>query len=291
MDSGLYVVSTPIGNLADMTERARDALREADVVYAEDTRRTGRLLARLGSPASLRSLHEHNEAARIKEVLERLENAQACALVSDAGTPVVSDPGARVVRAVLDAGHDVVPLPGPSAVTAALAASGFSGDRFAFLGFPPRKKAERAAWIELASRMPMVVVLFESPLRVGELLRELTAAGLGDRRCTVCRELTKLHETIRHGTIAELVAEFGDETKGELTIVLESRTEPADWEERREEIDRAVVEWASQGMSTRDVQLRLADEFGVPRNAAYRIALRHPKLEENADANERGTGD
>ncbi len=282
MDSALYVVSTPIGNLADITDRARDALREADVVYAEDTRRTGRLLAWLESSAPLRSLHEHNEASRTAEVLERLENAEACVLVSDAGTPVVSDPGARLVRVVLEAGHRVVPLPGPSAVTAALAASGLSGDRFAFLGFPPRKKTDRAAWIELASRMPMAVVAFESPRRVGSLLRELEGAGLGSRRCTVCRELTKLHETIRHGTVAELVADFGDETKGEVTLVFEGKAETATWEDRREEIDRAVVGWVAEGMSRRELQVRLAEDFGLPRNAAYKIALGRAKPEEDS---------
>jgi 16S rRNA (cytidine1402-2'-O)-methyltransferase len=282
MDSALYVVSTPIGNLADITDRARDALREVDVVYAEDTRRTGRLLAWLDSAASLRSLHEHNETARTTEVLKRLENTESCALVSDAGTPVISDPGARLVRAVLDRGYDVVPVPGPSAVTAALAASGFAGDQFAFLGFPPRKPAARTAWIELASGMPMAVVAFESPRRVGELLRQLRDAGLGGRRCAVCRELTKLHETIRHGTVAELVAAFGDETKGEVTLVLEGETETAAWEDRLAEIDRAAAIWAGEGMSTRDLQARIADEFGVPRNAAYDVALRHMRPEESS---------
>ena len=277
MDSALYVVSTPIGNLRDLTERARDTLVEVDVVYAEDTRRTGRLLASIGSTAKLRSLHEHNEMARTTEVLERLANTDSCALVSDAGTPVVSDPGARLVRAVLEAGHGVVPLPGPSAVLAALAASGFPGDRFAFLGFPPRKKAERAAWIELAGRMPMTVVVFESPRRLAELLRQLAEVVSESRRCVVCRELTKLHETVRQGTVAELAAAFGDETKGEVTLVLEAAKETAAWEDRREEIDRAAAGWVEEGMRTRDVQARIADEFGVPRNAAYEMALRHTR--------------
>ena len=282
MENALYVVSTPIGNLADVTERASQTLGEVDVVYAEDTRRTGRLLAWLGSEVPLRSLHEHNEAARTAEVLDRLEAGDRCALVSNAGTPVVSDPGARLVRAVLEAGHRVVPVPGASAVSAALAASGFPGDRFAFLGFPPRGASRRAAWIELAARLPMTVVAFESPLRIGALLRELTDAGLGERGCTVCRELTKLHETIRRGTVAELAPRFGDATKGEVTLVLEGAPEIADWKGRRSEIEREAARLGEAGASTKDIGARLEEAFGVPRNVAYELGLRFGRAKDRS---------
>ncbi len=276
MESALYLVSTPIGNRADITDRAGQTLREVDVVYAEDTRRTGRLLGWIGSEAPLRSLYEHNEAARVEEILGRLANRQCCAIVSDAGTPVVSDPGVRVVRAVLEAGFSVVPVPGASAVLAALAASGLSGDRFVFLGFPPRRGAERAAWIDQACGLPFTLVAFESPRRIGRLLEDLREAGLAERRCTVCRELTKLHETVRSGTVAEMAAEFAEETKGEVTLVIEGSSSRGNeaWLERREEVERSAARMGKGGSSARDIREKLGDEYGVPRNVAYALGLR-----------------
>jgi 16S rRNA (cytidine1402-2'-O)-methyltransferase len=274
MENALYLVSTPIGNRGDITHRARQVLCEVDVIYAEDTRRTGRLLGWLGAEAPLRSLHEHNEAARIGEILDLLETGRSCALVSDAGTPVVSDPGSRLVQAVLEGDGRVIPIPGASAVTAALAASGFTGDRFAFLGFPPRRASDRAAWIDALAPLPMTVVAFESPKRVGGLLVELVEAGLGERRCVVCRELTKLHETIRRGTVAELAPEFGGEIKGEITLVLEAAMESAGWENRLEELEREARQLGERGLSTRDIGAKLVEAFGVPRNVAYDLGLR-----------------
>ncbi|MEJ2341385.1 MAG: 16S rRNA (cytidine(1402)-2'-O)-methyltransferase [Gemmatimonadales bacterium] len=282
MDNALFVVSTPIGNRADITERARQVLCGVDVVYAEDTRRTGRLLAWLGSGATLRSLHEHNEASRIPEILDILESGGSCALVSDAGTPVVSDPGLRLVRMVLEKDGRVVPVPGPSAVTAALAAAGLEGDRFAFLGFPPRRRPERAAWIQLLAGLPMTVVAFESPKRIGGLLGELAAAGLGERCCVICRELTKLHETIRRGTISELAPEFAEATRGEITLVLEAATEPGGWEDLAEELEREARRLGERGLSTRDIAAKLAEAFGVPRNVAYEYGLRFGRAEDRS---------
>lgn len=282
MESALYLVSTPIGNRADITERARQVLREVDLVYAEDTRRTGRLLAWLGSEARLRSLHEHNEAARSAEILDLLASGKSCALVSDAGTPVVSDPGARLVRTVLEADGRVVPVPGASAVPAALAASGFPGDRFAFLGFPPRRMSEREAWIHLLAQLPMTIVAFESPKRIGGLLAELADAGLGERRCVICRELTKLHETIRRGTVAELGPEFGEETRGEITLVLEAAATSAGWEDRRDEIEREARRLGERGLSTRDIGAKLVEVFGLPRNVAYDLGLRFGRDEDRS---------
>ncbi len=275
METALYVVSTPIGNLADASGRAADTLRSVAVCYAEDTRRTGRLLAALGAEAPLRSLHAHNEASRIEEVLTRLRQGRSCALVADAGTPSISDPGRRLVEAVLEAGLRVVSIPGPSAVTAALAVSGLPADHFLFLGFPPRGGGERATWLERAATAGMTVVAFESPRRVGALLRSLEEAGLGDRPCVLCRELTKLHEEVRRATVRALAAEFSEgEARGEVTLVFEGGPPAAEAPADREAAERAARRLAAEGLSTRDVAERLREGHGLARNEAYEMALR-----------------
>lgn len=273
MESGLYVVSTPIGNLSDLTDRAREVLRTVPVVFAEDTRRTGRLLTSIDASPELVSLHEHNEASRVPELLERLEAGSACALVSDAGVPSVSDPGRRAVRAALEGGHAVRAVPGASAVTAALSVAGLPADRFVFLGFPPRSGGDRERWLERCAALEWTGVTFESPRRVADLLEDWEARGLGDRRCVVCRELTKLHEELIHGTVSEMAARIGEaELRGEVTIVL-AGGEPAGWEARRDEVEAVARELVEQGLSTRDVAERLQSRFDVPRNAAYELAL------------------
>lgn len=274
MSSGtLYVISTPIGNLSDLTDRARRSLREVDRVYAEDTRRTGRLLDRVDSEADLRSLHEHNEARRTEELVGELAEGRSCALVTDAGTPVVSDPGRRAVAAAAGSGFRVVPVPGPSAVLAALAASGFAADRFVFLGFPPRSGRDRREWIVRCRDARETVVAFEAPQRVGDLLADWRRAEMGSRGCVIGRELTKMHEEIRRGTVAELAESVADEElRGEVTLVLEAAPEPG-WEEHREEARRRARQLGRSGASTRDIVARLEEEFGVPRNAAYDIGL------------------
>lgn len=273
MECGLYVVSTPIGNLSDLTDRARDVLRTAPVVFAEDTRRTGRLLTSIDASPELVSLHEHNEASRVPDLLERLEGGNPCVLVSDAGVPAVSDPGRRAVRAVLDAGYPVRAVPGASAVTAALSVAGFPADRFVFLGFPPRSGGERDRWMERCASLEWTAVAFESPRRVAALLGDWAERGLADRRCVVCRELTKLHEQIEHATVAELARRIGDaELRGEVTLVLEGGEAP-DWQDRRDEVEAAARSLVAEGLSTRDVAERLQERFDVPRNAAYELAL------------------
>lgn len=276
MESGLYVVGTPIGNLDDITARALATLREAEIVYAEDTRRTGRLLAALGARTPLRSLHAHNEAERTTEILERLGRGERCALVSDAGTPGVSDPGRRVTAAVQEAGLRVIPVPGPSAVLAALSVSGLSADRFAFLGFPPRRGRARKEWLSAVARSPVTVVAFESPRRLGRLLRDLAAAGLGGRTAVVAREMTKLHEEIRRGTVEELFEPFSaGEVRGEVTLVVEGRPGPGDeGEGSRAQAAAAARRLARAGHSTREIAEHLQQEFGVPRNEAYEVGLR-----------------
>src|SRR4051812_35701972 len=215
----LAVCATPIGNLEDVTLRVLAELREADVVLAEDTRHTRGLLERHGIVASLVSYHEHNEAERVAELLPRLAAGERVALVSDAGMPGVSDPGARLVRAALDAGVDVTVLPGPSAVETALVASGLAGARFAFVGFLPRKAGElEALWRETAA-WRCVVVAFESPHRPAASLGSLSAFDPG-REAAVCRELTKRFEEVVRGPAADLAARFTEPPKGEVTLVV-----------------------------------------------------------------------
>ncbi len=216
----LLLVATPIGNLEDLSPRAKRLLGEAAQVYAEDTRRTVPLLRHFGIAARPRSLHAHNERARRVEVLERLAAGQTVALVSDAGSPVISDPGADLVDAALTAGHHVVPVPGPSAVIAALSASGFSAVPFAFLGFLPRKPGPLRKRLEAYADRPETLVLFESPHRLGATLGR-AAEVLGARRACVARELTKLHEEIVRGELVELAERFAEGTRGEVTLVIE----------------------------------------------------------------------
>ena len=272
----LFLVGTPIGNLDDLGDRAREVLRSVARVYAEDTRRTGRLLEAIGADVPLRSLHEHNEAERAVELAEELAAGRDCALVSDAGMPVVSDPGRRAVDAAWETGARVIPVPGPTAASAALAASGLSGDRYAFLGFPPRGGREREEWLQMAERLPLTVVLYESPRRVAELLAELEERGMGERRAALCRELTKLHEEVRRGTVAGLaegVAASDEELRGEVTLVLEGREPGGEWRERLPEARERASELASAGRRTKEISAALQRDFGVPRNEAYEIAL------------------
>jgi 16S rRNA (cytidine1402-2'-O)-methyltransferase len=264
----LAVCATPIGNLDDVTLRVLAELRSADVVLAEDTRHTRVLLERHGIAARLLSYHEHNEASRAAELLPRLEAGERIALVSDAGLPGISDPGGRLVRAALDAGVAVTVLPGPSAVETALVASGLVSDRFAFVGFLPRRAGELAAlWEELASwRWP--VVAFESPQRLPSTLRSLAAVA-PTREVAVCRELTKRFEEVVCGPAAALVQRFSEAVKGEVTLVLG----PGEEVSRATEAEEAVAELVAAGTPRRvaaDVVSRLT---GTSRNALYRRSL------------------
>ncbi len=272
----LFVVSTPIGNLADLSPRALATLEAASVVYAEDTRRTGKLARHFGIGAPLRSLHEHNEARRVEEVVERLSAGQDCALVSDAGTPVVSDPGVRLVAAVAAAGFRVESVPGPSAVTASLAVSGLSGGRFLFLGFAPRSGRGRDLWMQEALRSPHTVVAFEAPTRLSALLREWVEGGAAERHCVVCRELTKLYEETVRGTVASLADYYSEGgVRGEVTLVLEAADVSAPPEGMdSHEAARLAETLAQQGSPTRDIARRLRREYGMTRNQAYEVALR-----------------
>ena len=273
--AALYVVSTPIGNLGDITRRAVEVLGACDVVLAEDTRRTGILLKLLGIHSKLISAHEHNEASRSALVVEILGEGRDVALVTDAGTPLLSDPGARIVREVVDAGYDVVPIPGASALLAALVASGIEAGTFTFLGFPPRKGGSREEMMEEIAASPRAVVLYESPNRVGKLMADLAAAAGGERRVCVARELTKVHEEVWRGTLAEAAARYEEaEVLGEVVVVVAGR--PKD-EEREEEVDALAAHSVAQallaqGQSASAVAKELRRRMGISRNDAYRIA-------------------
>jgi 16S rRNA (cytidine1402-2'-O)-methyltransferase len=267
----LAVCATPIGNLEDVTLRVLQELREADLVLCEDTRHTRRLLERHRIEARLLSYHEHNEAQRTAELLPRLEAGERVALVSDAGLPGISDPGARLVAASLAAEVPVTVLPGPSAVETALVASGFGTDRFQFLGYLPRKAGERRAlWDELA-KWPHATVAFESPQRLAAALASL-AEALPDRPVAVCRELTKRFEEVAHGSAKELAARFSGGAKGEITIVIGPAEVRAGVTEA-EAASAAVSELVVGGLSRRTAADIVARLTGVPRNRLYRHSL------------------
>jgi 16S rRNA (cytidine1402-2'-O)-methyltransferase len=266
----LAVCATPIGNLEDVTLRVLRELAEADLVLCEDTRHTRRLLERHGIHARLRSYHEHNEAARSAEVLPRLEAGERIALVSDAGVPGVSDPGARLIAAALDAGVAVTVLPGASAVDTALVASGFAADRYQFVGFLPRsEQALRRAWEELA-RWPWPAIAFESPRRLPSTLRSLASVD-PERRAAVCRELTKRHEQVVRGSARELAERFVEPPKGEITLILGpgSEREPADVAAAAE----AVAELAAAGVGRSRAAAVVARLTGLPRKRLYDNSL------------------
>lgn len=267
----LYVVSTPIGHLGDLTPRARETLRGVSRILAEDTRRTRVLADHAGATAPLVSLHAHNERERAARVLTWLAAGESLALVSDAGTPVVSDPGARLVAAVLEEGHEVVPVPGPSAVLAALVASGLPADRFTFLGFPERKGAARRADLERVAGSAETVVLFESPVRLAKLLRDLAEVCGPGRRVAVARELTKLHESFFRGTLEDALRYYGETPpRGEVTVVIEPAPEAPAAPEA--EAARATARrLLDGGMRPSAVARELAGRLALARNDAYRI--------------------
>ena len=266
----LYVVSTPIGNLRDITLRAIDVLRAVDLILAEDTRHSRHLLDHHGIATPMLSYHEHNEARATETAIARLREGRDVALISDAGTPLVSDPGTRVVRAAAEAGVAVVPIPGPSAVLAALVSSALGSERFTFFGFLARKGREREDALQELSSLRHTSVLYEAPNRVAATLGELGARGAAERGVVVARELTKQFEEIRRGTVAELSAYYESAPpRGEVVIVLEGTTlQPLAEDELR---SRARVMRAA-GLSARDVAAALVREGGASRNLAYRLA-------------------
>jgi 16S rRNA (cytidine1402-2'-O)-methyltransferase len=270
MSGALVVVATPIGNLGDLTQRAAEALREADLVACEDTRRTAVLLRHVGSTAPMLPAHEHNEAARASDLVDRMRAGARVALVSDAGLPAVSDPGARVVRAALDAGLPVTVLPGPSAVQTALVASGLPAEPYAFVGFFPRRAADRRALLAALASVPATIVGFESPRRLAALLAEVAAAD-PDRPAAVCRELTKMHEEVVRGSASELAERFAAAPRGEVTVVLAPPAGPP--APGDDALAAGLDLLLDAGIGPARAAEVVAALGAAPRNRAYRAAL------------------
>jgi 16S rRNA (cytidine1402-2'-O)-methyltransferase len=270
----LAVISTPIGNLGDLSPRARDELAAAELVAAEDTRRTGQLLTTLGLSRPLVSLHEHNETERISELLERLRAGARIALVSDAGTPLLSDPGFELVRRVAQEGISIVAVPGPSAITAALSIAGLPTERFSFEGFLPARLAERRTRLAELAAEARTLVFFEAPHRIAECLEDMSAAFGATRRAAVARELTKVFETVYRGTLAELVVlARGDAnfTRGEITVVAEGAPRAvADTSQKQLDATLTVLLTELAPSKAAALAARLT---GAKRNDAYARAL------------------
>ncbi len=266
---GLHIVATPIGNLRDITLRALDVLAAADLIACEDTRITRRLLDHYSITTPLTPYHEHNAAAARPKLLARLAEGAAIALVSDAGTPLISDPGFKLVRAARDAGQPVTALPGPSATLVALAVCGLPTDRFFFEGFLPAKSAQRRARIAEIKLIPATLVLFETGPRIAACLADL-ADELGPRAAAVCRELTKLHEEVRRGDLAELATHYaGDaEIRGEMVIVIA----PAELSAEAVDLD-ALLRQALGRLSVKEAVAEIASVTGRPRREVYQRAL------------------
>jgi 16S rRNA (cytidine1402-2'-O)-methyltransferase len=269
---GLYLVATPIGNLRDITVRALETLAAADGIACEDTRIARRLLDHYGISTPLTPYHEHNAAAARPKLLARLAAGEAIALISDAGTPLVSDPGFKLVRAAQEAGHAVVPVPGPSAALAALTVSGLPPDRFLFEGFLPAKDGQRRARIAELAHVSATLILYESGPRMARTLAAL-ADGLGPRPAAICRELTKLYEEIRRGDLATLAQAYGAgaEIRGEFTIVIAPPAADADTP-AIDEVD-ALLRRALLRASVKDAVSEVAAATGRPRREIYQRAL------------------
>jgi 16S rRNA (cytidine1402-2'-O)-methyltransferase len=273
LSPGLYVVATPIGNLGDITIRALSVLARTDVVLCEDTRHSRTLLAHYGVQVTTRPYHEHNAARERPRVLRELESGARVALISDAGTPLVSDPGWKLVHAALDAGHRVEALPGPSAALTAVCVAGLPTDAFLFAGFLPPKSGPRRTRIAELKAVPGTLIFFEAPSRVAETLADL-AAGLGERPAALARELTKLHEEVRRASLSELAeAVAGGAVKGEVVIVVgpPQKADVSD-AEIAERLKAALDE-----MSLRDASKMVAEVLGVPKSRVYELGLRRDK--------------
>ncbi|MBB5753872.1 16S rRNA (cytidine(1402)-2'-O)-methyltransferase [Prosthecomicrobium pneumaticum] len=268
---GLHIVATPIGHLGDVTLRALATLAAADLIAAEDTRVTRILTGRYGIETPLTAYHEHNAEAARPKILAALAEGKAVALVSDAGTPLLSDPGYRLVEAVLEAGHAVVPVPGASALLAALVAAGLPTDTFLFAGFLPQKTAARRKRLGALASVPATLVFYESPHRTADALADMAAVLGGERRAAVARELTKAFETVRRDTLAALAARFAGEPapKGEIVILIGPPVEAAP---EAEDVDALLVRLMGT-LSLKEAAAEAAARTGLPRRDLYRRAL------------------
>jgi 16S rRNA (cytidine1402-2'-O)-methyltransferase len=265
----LYLIATPIGNLEDITLRALRLLQEVDLIAAEDTRHTGRLLAHYEISTPQISYHDHNKLTQLETILHALEKGDV-ALVSDAGTPGLSDPGYKLVEAAITHGHPVVPIPGPSAVTTALVVSGLPTDAFVYLGFLPRRKTERRRLLSSLAHESRTLVAFETAPRLGATLKDIQAE-LGNRQITVARELTKLHEEVWRGPVSEALERFGGGVKGEVTLVIAGASEPAPWDQAR--VIEAVRRFMEQGLSHREAVREVTELCGWSRRDIYGMTI------------------
>ena len=273
----LYVVATPLGNLADLSARAVEVLSKVPVVAAEDTRRTRGLLTHLEARPTLLSFHAHSAEHRLDNILDILRSGRDVALVSDAGTPSVSDPGTDLVAEARAAGLSVVPIPGPSAVATLLSAAGVPADRYLFLGFIPRKGKERSRLLARAAAEEWSVVFFDAPPRLVSLLEDLIPLAGPGRTAVVGRELTKVYEEIRSGTLGELADYYSAvPARGELTIVLQGTGEPAPEPDRTEDAVEQATSLLAEGLTRREVVQRLTQSLGLPRNEAYKLVMELP---------------
>jgi len=267
----LYVVATPLGNLGDLSPRAADTLKRVAVVAAEDTRHSKPLLQHAGSHAELISFHEHSSDRALERILRILTDGRDVAFITDAGTPVISDPGVALVAGARKRGIQVVTVPGPTAVAASLSVSGIGGDRYLFLGFLPRKGSDRRRFLLTAAQSEWTVVIFEAPNRVTQLLADLAQVCGPERQAAVSRELTKVFEETRAGTLQELSEHYAEApARGEVTVVL-SGTGKQHVEEPPPDPGERAKALLAEGLSRKDVAHRLAEETGISRNAAYRL--------------------
>lgn len=267
----LYVVATPIGHLDDMTQRGREVLADASLVAAEDTRHSGRLLAAYGIERALTAVHDHNEADRVPDLLARLQSGDSVALISDAGTPLISDPGYRLIAAAHEHGVRVSPVPGPCAAIAALSAAGLPSDRFLFEGFLAARTGPRRARLAELAELPHTVIFYEAPHRIAETLQDLVAEWGGERQATLARELTKTFETVRRATLAELaawVSEDANQQRGEIVLVVAGAPARTLDDQRLLALDQVLSVLVGE-LPVKQAAGLAAQLFGLKRNALY----------------------
>ena len=267
----LYIVPTPIGNLDDITLRALRVLKEVELIAAEDTRHTQHLLAHFGIKTALTSYHEHNERDKARTLVERLKSGASIALVSDAGTPAISDPGYRIVVEAIGADIRVIALPGASALTTALSASGLPTDRFLFEGFLPAKTQERKAKLQRLRAETATLLFYEGPHRLLDALNDMLKI-FGDRKVAVARELTKLHEEFMRGRLSDVIAALGDrEIKGEIVVMVQGSS--GDAPVSKEELHATIRQLAGDGMGVKEIAELLGERYGLAKKDVYKLAL------------------
>ncbi|MBD2097065.1 16S rRNA (cytidine(1402)-2'-O)-methyltransferase [Trichocoleus sp. FACHB-591] len=280
----LYIVGTPIGNLEDMTFRAIQVLKEVSAIAAEDTRHTGKLLQHFQIKTPQISYHDHNRLSRLPEMISRLQQGQAIALVTDAGMPGISDPGYELVKACAEEGVPVVPIPGPSAAITALSASGLPSDRFVFEGFLPAKGSERRTRLETLKPESRTLIFYEAPHRLQQTLQDFAATFGGDREIALGRELTKLHEEIWRGTMTEAIAYYSTrEAHGEFTLVVMG-AEPTELVLTEDALKAELQVLIGQGISRSQASRQLAQQTALPRRQLYQLALTIPEPTDNESA-------